>query len=274
MLQLESKKVLFFNCNRGLKNYMKKFLTIFAFIMTSFCCTAKSDLRKIERLVHPYENAIEFVTNLDLTCRVNDTDISMFFSENNLYQKKDIKKFNDIIRRVKNLTYNKKSLVSYRDKLENLIDNLEKVQTFITDYATMNYVLINYNEIASRYFYIDEQHKNVIGLTIRQSEKLGWPNMEKGRGLYKFVKKIDLDLRHLTKLFVQCDLSDDIIIKMNHMKTKLTILKSKIVASDIYKSQLRTTRLLKTFGVIGLVSVITISSVMLIMFTGGSIVWI
>ena len=226
---------------------MKRIITVFALMMTSLV-VANHDLHKIERLIQPYEGAIEFVMNLDPAHQINDHDVFIFFSKHDLFQKKDIQKFNSVVRTIKKLTYSKKSLLAHRGQLEVLIVRLEKVQDFITKYASMHYALINYYDIAARYFYIDEHHESVVDLIVRQSEKLGLPSMEKGRGLYKFAKKIDKDIHQLAVLFLQTNPSDDLVVKMNQLKTKLVVLKSKIVENSMYRSQLSKTRWLKAIG--------------------------
>lgn len=228
---------------------MKRLLLIFACVMSSLSVVANHDKHRIERLVEPYEQAINFIMNVDNTCQVKDHDIFMFFNTTNLYEKKDVRKFNRVVHMVKKLTYTKKSLLESRNELELLIDNLEKVQKFIVDYAATHYALITYYEIAASYYYIDEHHADVTNLIMQQSEKFGLPSMQ-GRGLYKFVKKIDLNLRRLTALFAQNIISDEVAVKANQIKTKLITLKSKIVENSQYKVQRSKTRWLKAFGII------------------------
>jgi hypothetical protein len=260
MLLLENKLEYYFLVSRKICYYMKRILTIFALVMTSLI-VANRDQYCIERLVEPYEQAIEFITNLDPARQVNDHDVFVFFNKNDLYEKKDVRKFNRVLRMVKKLTYTKKSLRKNREQLEQLIDNLENIQNFIVDHASTHYALITYYEIAARYYYIDELHTAIADLIIQQSDKLGLPNMQ-GRGLYKFVKKIDLDIARLTILFVQSDLSDDLIVKVNKLKTKLVALKHKIISSDMYKAQLSKTRWLKAFALLGIpVSIIAIGGI-------------
>lgn len=252
---------------------VKRILTILAFISGSLLI-GNHDLHRIERLVEPYEKAMEFMINLDPARKISDHDVYVFFSRNDLYEKKDIHKFKRVLRTVKKMTYTKKSLREHRDKLESIIEGLDKIQDFIVDYAITHYALMVYYEIAGRYYYIDEQHVNIVNLIIHRSDKLGLPDMQ-GRGLYKFAKIIDLDLRRLTTLFVSNNLSDDAIIKVNQIKTKLLVLKSKITQSSVYKSQIRKTRWLKALGVIILgVSVVYIYAA--VVFASGitkSLVW-
>ena len=229
---------------------MKRFLTILMIFAVSLAHATSYGEKRIARLIKPYEKAMDFITDLDPERQVNDHDVFVFFSKNDLYEKKDVKKFKSALRIVKRLTYTKKSLRENRQQLELLIDRLEIVQNFIVQYATTYYALITYYEIAANYYYIDEQHNAVVDVIIQQSDKLGLPDMQKNRGLYKFVKKIDLDLRRLVALFAQNIISDDLVVKMNQLKTKLIILKSKIVISFEYKSQLSKTRWLKAFGAI------------------------
>ena len=73
--------------------YMKRILTVFALVMTSLI-VANRDQYCIERLVEPYEQAIEFIVNLDPARQVNDHDVFVFFNKNDLYENKDVRKFN------------------------------------------------------------------------------------------------------------------------------------------------------------------------------------
>ncbi|MDP3788611.1 MAG: hypothetical protein Q8Q60_04850 [Candidatus Chromulinivorax sp.] len=237
---------------------MKRILTIFACLMTFLVGAKSHDLYRIEKMVQPYEDAMAFITNVDSTKQVQDHDVYVFFNNNDLYEKKDVNKFNRVLRSVKKLTYAKKSLRDHRDRLELLIDSLEKVQKFIADHASTHYALIKYYEIAASYYYIDEQHSAVTDIIIQQSAKLGLQDMQRGRGLYKFVKKINRDIHSLAVLFYQNNLSDELMIKMNQLKTKLVTLKSKMVTHQLYASQLSTTRWLKAFGSIVVYSLMII----------------
>ncbi len=258
---------------------MKKILAIFSCLISFLVSATSRDFHRIERLVQPYESAIEFITNLDLTKQINDHDVFVFFNSNDLYEKKDVSKFNRVLRQVKQRTYAKRSLQGHREELELLIGNLEKVQKFIVDYASTHCALIKYYEIAASYYYIDEQHAAVVDVMIQQSAKLGLPDMQSGRGLYKFVKKINKDIHTLAVVFYQNSLSDELTIKMNQLKIKLVTLRSKIVTHQLYLSQLSKTRWLKAFGVltvysvmlvpIVVVSTLSVSDAILIGFAGG-----
>ena len=59
---------------------MKRLLLIFACVMSSLSVVANHDKHRIERLVEPYEQAINFIMNVDNTCQVKDHDIFMFFN--------------------------------------------------------------------------------------------------------------------------------------------------------------------------------------------------
>lgn len=204
--------------------------------------------KRIEKLIFPYEKVIDFFDCLDSSGNIHDQDVYSFFTTSNLYQKKEIRKFHRILRIIKHVTYSKKSLYKHRKELELLINKLEKIQKFVVDYATTYYALITYYEIVSSYYYIDEDDEAVVNVIMQGFDKLGLQSM-RGRGLYKFVKKIELDLRRLQALFFQNMISDELIVKINKIKTKLVIFKGKIIESSEYKKQLMKTRLLKAIGV-------------------------
>ena len=204
---------------------------------------------RIEKIVYPYQEAMNFVLSLDPARAVNDHDVFMFFNKHGLYKKQDIRRLQRTVRIVKKLIQSKKSLPEVQAKITVLLYDLEKVTKFVAAYATTYATLITYYEIAAYYYYIDEQHAHVVDFLMEQSEKIGLPKMHK-RGLYKFVKKIDLDLRRLTGLFTKEIISDDLVVKMNQTKSKLLTLKNKIVINAEYKQQLSKTRLLKAFGII------------------------
>lgn len=228
---------------------MKRFLLIFTLISASLSFAVTRTEKRIARLVKPYEKVIEFVSDLDSIQQVNDHDVFVFFYKYGLYHKKDVTKFKRVVRVVKKMASTRKHLYDNDLELDILIDNLEKIQKFIVDYAATYYALITYHEIAAYYYYIDEQHQAVVGLITEQSEKLGLPSMQ-GRGLYKFVKKIDLDQRRLAALFAQNIISDELMIKVNQIKTKLIVLKRKIAMNPLYKSQLSKTRWFKACAVL------------------------
>ncbi len=205
--------------------------------------------RKMNRMIEPYQGAIAFIDNVDPSRAVNDHDIFIFFNRNGLYKKKDIKKLHTTIRIMKSLLRAKKIAPDVKNKITVQLCNLIKITEFVKLYASTYAALITYYEISAYYYYIDEQHGSVIDLLMEQSEKLGLPTMKK-RGLYAFVKKINLDLRRLQALFTQEIISDDLVIKMNQVKRKLLVLKNKIIISAEYKAQHTKTRWLKAVGVL------------------------
>ncbi len=220
-------------------------------VVSLFSCLFGIDRQnsRIEKLAQPYQQAMQFVASLDSVSHVNDHDIFIFFNKYGFYKKQDITKLHRTVRILKNMMAVKKLSQEAQAKAAVFVYDLEKVASFVADYAPTYQGLITYYEIAAYYYYIDEQHAHVVDFLLEQSEKIGLPNMHK-RGLYKFVKKIDLDLRRLTALFAQEIISDDLVVKMNQTKTKLLILKSKVVMSSQYKYQLSKTRWLKAFGII------------------------
>lgn len=232
---------------------MKKKLLPILLLLTSCIMSVDRLERRIDKLVKPYQRALDFIVALDPVHQVNDHDVFVFFNQNKLYKKQDLRKLKSTMRIIKRITCTKKSLPQNQAKIAVLLHDLGRVVDFIENYATTYAGLITYYEITAHYYYIDEQHEQVVDLLMEQSEKLGLPTMKK-RGLYKFVKKIDLDLRRLTALFTQEIISDDLVVKMNQIKRKLGILKSKIIVSSDYKAQLSKTRWLKAFGVLVLLT--------------------
>ena len=227
---------------------MKKLLFFVFTIMMSAVSIASSHIKRIEKLAQPYEQAIEFIVKLDTVRQIQEHDIFLFFNTNDLHERKNIRKLNRAVSHVKKLVYSKKSSLENMQEVEHLVNNLEKVQKFVVEYASTYYALVVCHEITAFYYYIDEQNQFVASIIANQSEKLGLPSM-KGRGLYKFVKKIDLDLRRLTALFAQNIMTDNLALKANQIKTKLVVLRSKIVESSEYKTQVLKTRFLKALGV-------------------------
>ena len=205
--------------------------------------------RKMNRLIEPYQGAIAFIDDMDQSRAVNDHDVFIFFNRHGLYKKRDIKKLHTTIRIMKSLLRAKKIAPDVKNKITVQLCNLIKIIEFINVYASTYAALITYYEISAYYYYIDEQHGSVIDLLMEQSEKLGLPTMKK-RGLYAFVKKINLDLRRLQSLFTQEIISDDLVVKMNQVKRKLLVLKNKIIISSEYKAQHSKTRWLKAVGVL------------------------
>ena len=227
---------------------MKKFLSIMFLFLTSSIMSLDRLDHKVDRLTKPYLPAMNFVTSLENDHEINDHDIFVFFSNYGLCQKKDIRKLKNTIQAIKRLAKNKKSLPETQAKIGILIEDLQAVVNFIANYAKVYRALATYYEISARYYYIDEQHPGVVNTLIEQSEKLG-VSLMKNRGLYLFAKKIDLDLRRITALFMQQNISDDFAIKLNCTKKKLLELQIKIKNSVEFKKQRSKTRRLKFVGV-------------------------
>jgi hypothetical protein len=232
---------------------MKKILLTCSLLSTFFIASIDRLEKRIDKIAKPYQAAIDFIVNLDPARPVNDHDVFMFFSKNGLYDKKDVRTLKSRCKIIKRLAQSKKTSPEVQAKIAVLLHDLGRVVQFVQDYAVTYAALITYYEITAHYYYIDEQHEQVVDLLMEQSEKLGLPSMQK-RGLYKFVKKIDFDLRRLTALFTQDIISDDLVVKMNQIKRKLGILKSKIIVSKDYKVQHSKTRWLKAFGVLVLLT--------------------
>jgi hypothetical protein len=228
---------------------MKKILLPILLVLTPCIMIADRLERRIDKLVKPYQGALDFITALDPVHQVNDHDVFVFFNQNQMHKKQDLRNLKSTVRIIKRIACTKKSLPQTQSKIAVLLHDLGRVIDFIENYATTYAGLITYYEITACYYYIDEQHADVVNLLMNQSDKLGLPSMQK-RGLYKFVKKIDLDVRRLTALFTRNIISDDLVVKMNQTKTKLLTLKSKIIVSKDYKVQHSKTRWLKTFGVL------------------------
>ena len=243
---------------------MKKLLFFFTFISASSLVATGRIEKRIAKLVRPYKNAIDFVLSLDSIGHANDHDIFIFFNNNQLHKKKDIKKLSRTLNSVKKMQDLKKLSRYNSSELKSLICNLEKVEVFVKQHASSYYALKVYNEVMEFYKPVDSKIDSVVNLIMSQSKSLGFSSMQ-GRGLYKFVKKIDLDLRRIAALFVQNTLSDDLVVKINALKTKLVLLKSKITMSSIYKSQLNKTRWLKA---IGIMMYLTLISLVVIFFNG------
>jgi len=227
---------------------MKKSLFVLALVSSSFMFGSSKVEHKIQKLAQPYENAVNFIVTLDSARTVNDHDIFQFFNQCGLYSRKDVRVFKRSLSKIKKLTYKNKALQGKRDQFVVLINNLQKINNFIVEHSSTYYALCTHYEISAFYHYIDAESASVVNSIIQSPSKIGLSSMQ-GRGLYKLVKKIDLDIRRLTALFVQNIVSDDAIIKINQTKKKLVTLKSKIMVSKTYKSQLTKTRLLKAIGV-------------------------
>ncbi len=204
--------------------------------------------RKIEKIAKPYQPAIAFLANLDNAAAVQDHDIFVFFNNFGLHTKNDVRKLQSAMKILKRFAASSKASHDTQIKLNVLLHDLQGVAQFARQYAANYQSLVAYYEISAYYFYIDEQHPAIVSMLMQQHEQLGLPSMHK-RGLYKFVKKIDLDLRRLTSLFTKNTTSDELVVKLNQLKRKLITLQSSIHASAEFKAQQSKTRWLKFFGV-------------------------
>jgi len=220
---------------------MKKLLLVFAILLPVFACASYKVESKIDKLARPYEKAVESLASLDTKAQLDDYTIYQYFTESGLSTHKDRKKFHRSLEKIKVLAKNNNFSAEQANKIDFLIDNLNKVQNFVVEYATTDYA---YYDIAAYYHYVSEQEANLIDILIETSTQLMLPSMH-GRGLYKFVKKIDLDLRRLNALFVNKRLSDSIIFKMKQLKNKLLIIKDAVEGSYEYQQQVTKTRWLK-----------------------------
>lgn len=229
---------------------MKRFLLVFACMFTLGIHAVRSIEKRIHKLVAPYEKAITFITSLEPAHTINDHDIFIFFSKYGLYEQKSVRNLKSTIHAMKKIITSKKVLDTEIQDVKLLLHNLEKVYGFVSQHAKMYYALVTYYEIAGQYHYIDEGNDQIVDLMLHQPEKLGLPRLHQGRGLYKFCKKIDLNLRRLATLFVEYNLSDNAIVQINSLKKKLVSLQKKIVQHKVYIAQLTKTRWLKAFGIL------------------------
>jgi len=224
---------------------MKRFLLVFALILPVFVDASYKAEKKIDKLARPYEKAVESLATLQTRAQLDDYTIYQYFTESGLLTKKDQRKFDRSLKMIKTLVKINTFSLSQKNKISFLIDNLDRVYNFIIEHASTHYA---YYDIAGYYHYVDEQQSDLAEVLMEKSTQLMLPSMH-GRGLYKFVKKIDLDLRRLNALFINNNLSDAEILKINQLKNKLLTLKSNLTDSFEYERQLRKTRWLKAVGV-------------------------
>lgn len=220
---------------------MKKLLVVSIFLLPVVACASYKVESKIDKLGQPYEIAVESLATLQTRAQLDDYTIYKYFTDSGLSSKKDRKKFDRSLEKIKELAKNNNLSVDQKNKINFLIDNLDKVQNFVVEYATTDYA---YYDIAAYYHYVNEQEANLIDILMETSTQLTLPSMH-GRGLYKFVKKIDLDLRRLNALFVNNRLSDSIVFKIKQLKNKLLIIKDVVEGSYEYQQQVTKTRWLK-----------------------------
>ena len=199
--------------------------------------------------MQPYQRAVKFLDNLDPALTINETVAAQFFNKFDLYKRRDKQKFERALRSVKKMAHKNNLQHNERDFIAHSIRDLEKVENFIVEYATTYYARMVYNDIASHYSYADDDSDIIVDMIVDKPWLLNIPSA-KDRGLYHFVKKIDLDVRRLSVLFSHRDLPKDIEISIDQLITKLTVLKDKIVVTSEYKKQLSKTRWLKACGIV------------------------
>jgi len=199
---------------------MKIFLLVIA-LAFSFGIGASTKLEhKIKKLTQPYQRAVKFLDDLDPALQINEIFATQFFDEFDLYKRKDKQKLERALRSVKKLTKKNNLQHDERDFIETSIRDLDKVQNFIVDYAT----LIEYQEIAATYDCINEQDDRIVYLIIHDAKRLRLSSMKK-YGLYKFVKMIKKDLHSLSVLRSKNILTQDIEVKINQLEVKLITLR-------------------------------------------------
>lgn len=227
---------------------MKRLLLTAAMFLGSVIFSTDRLDRKIEKMAKPYQSAITFLANLDRAAVVQDHDIFVFFNNFGLHTKNDVRKLQSTMKILQRFAVSSKTSHDTQIKLNVLLHDLRGIAQFARQHAANYQSLVAYYEISAYYFYIDEQHPAIVSMLMQQHEQLGLSSMHK-RGLYKFAKKIDLDLRRLTSLFTKHTTSDELVVKLNQLKRKLMTLQSSIHASAEFKAQQSKTRWLKFFGV-------------------------
>ena len=236
--------------------YMKRFLLVSAFLLPVFVAASYKAEKRIDKLARPYETAVESLAALQTISQLDDYTIYKYFTESGLSTKKDQRKFDRSLKMIKALARINTFSFSQKNKISFLIDNLDRVHNFIIEHASTHYA---YYDIAGYYHYVDEQQSDLAEILMETSTQLMLPSMH-GRGLYKFVKKIDLDLRRLNALFINNNLSDAEILKINQLKNKLLTLKNDLTDSFEYQRQLSKTRWLKAAGVLSIIIIIPVVS--------------
>jgi|GEM_PF-1034360 len=224
---------------------IKSFCILTLFSSVAICSLRQSE-KKIEKLSRDYENTFELAMNLESQSSIDDYAIFKFFHEAGLSTVKARNKINKSLQSMKVLYENGNFSFNQRNKLSFLLDNLYKVQNLIVQYATNDYA---YYDIAAYYHYVDENQPDVVVVLMEISTQLMLPSMH-GRGLYHFIKKINLDLRRLNALFVSNALSHDMTLKVNQLKNKLLLLREHIIESLEYQEQAKQTRWLKAVGLL------------------------
>ena len=95
---------------------MKKKLLPILLLLTSCIMSVDRLERRIDKLVKPYQRALDFIVALDPVHQVNDHDVFVFFNQNKLYKKQDLRKLKSTMRIIKRITCTKKSLHKIKQK--------------------------------------------------------------------------------------------------------------------------------------------------------------
>jgi len=225
---------------------MRFFIFIILYFSSVFIDASHVYERKIAKLARPYEQAVEFIMNMDQKLPIDDFTIFQFFAQSSLSTRKNQRIFRQRLKTIKFLANHQIASEDLDNEINFLIENLDKVQSFITEHADVHYA---YYDILGYYHYVNELEYDIVAVLMETSTQLGLPSMH-DRGLYKFVKKIDLDLRRLNFLFINNILPDQMVLKIKELQNKLFILKNNIIHSFDYKEQLTKTRWFKALGII------------------------
>lgn len=217
-------------------------MLVMFFLISSICINASNrfDL-KVENLARPYKKAGDFVFNYNISEVIDGESISVLYG----FSQYNFKKLDQSLQQATKLIRSRRLMPYQVSNLKILINKLEKIKSFIIDYEG----LITYYEIASTYHEIDMNDDNIVDYLLQKSLQLGLPSM-KGRGLYKFVKRIDLDQRRLCALLEYGTTNHDVVIKIQELQQKIQKLRIKIICSSQYATQIGKTRFLKAFGIL------------------------
>jgi hypothetical protein len=238
-------------------NFFKRSLFFFCCFFSLFTCAGNRLDKRVARLVKPYEAAMDYVT-LHQDESMTENVVFDFFQQTNLCKKNDIKQIKLVISKMYHIQKKETSLEK-KQKIAEIIEKLEKVTKFIVESATTYYAFIVYRDIVESYERIDVTQDDVL-LQVNAALALRGKSVFKGRSLYQFVKQIDIDSTRLKELFGQVVLSDNLVLQINALKIKLDTLKTKIIATQEYRSQQRKTRLFKSIGVIFAFLVVAIAT--------------
>lgn len=216
--------------------------------------TQKSIIDQIEKLTSTYNQPIHACLQYEKINKINDHDIFAFFTHYGMTTRKEKHELEAIIRRAKKLLSKK---ISHNPCVspENKVAAIEKVQQliklldFIQIYQPMYAALQLYHELSTLYFHVDENDPMISSAIINNPKLVGLKNVH-NRGLYKLIKKIDLDLRRISAVYNQNIVIDTIIMKLNQIKTKILTMRNAITSTELYKKQIQQTRILKALGVI------------------------